>query len=452
MRRHPPKVNSESPVPQQVSGTRERSSESPPTAAFTEHCESPDDQFYDPEGTEAHGGGARHEQARRLESLGQLAGGIAHDFNNLLAVILNYAAFVSEDLAPETESSWSSVRRESSRNDVGQITLAAERAAELTRQLLAFARQEVIRPGVLDLNEVVAAMQEMLHRTIGEHVEVVTSLAADLLPILADRGQLEQVLVNLAVNARDAMPNGGTLTIGTANIAPEADATKPVRNVRLSVSDTGTGMSDDVAHHIFDPFFSTKSDAGTGLGLATVYGIVTQADGHIEVCSELGAGTTFNIDLPVTAELAAIPVPIDAYQRNPKGETVLVVEDEEALREVTKRMLVRSGYHVLTAANGPEALELASHHEGEIHLLVTDVVMPLMLGKEVAEKILLIKPEIEVLFMSGYARPVLTSQGRLDPNVCLVEKPFSATELLKQVALGLNGHFRGFETIPAKSA
>ena len=392
-------------------------------------------------------------QAQRLESLGQLAGGVAHDFNNLLAVILNYVSFVSEDIAAAAGPDPAG-HLESASADLGQIKKAAERAAGLTHQLLVFARGDVNRPQVLDLDTVVTEVEELLRRTIGEHVELVTSLAGDLWPVLADPGKLEQVLVNLAVNARDAMPGGGTLTIDTANITVDADAiaggsrARKGRNVRLRVSDTGTGMAADVAQHVFDPFFTTKPDGrGTGLGLATVYGIVAQADGDIRIYSEPGHGTTFVIMLPVTAE-AAIPVaePMP-YQRAPKGETVLLVEDEAALREVTRRIFARNGYQVITAANGPEALAIATSHPGQIHLLVTDVVMPHMLGKEVAEKMRLIKPEIKVVFMSGYARPVLASQGRLDPGVALVGKPFSEADLLATAGQVLNGHFKGFMTI-----
>jgi two-component system, cell cycle sensor histidine kinase and response regulator CckA len=399
---------------------------------------------------------AQLEQAQRLESLGQLAGGVAHDFNNLLAVILNYASFVAEELSDATESDWSE-RCASARRDVGQIQQAAERAATLTHQLLAFARQEVIRPQVLNLNDVVAGVEDMLRRTIGENVQLVTSLTDGLWPVLADPGRLEQVLVNLAVNARDAMPGGGTVTIDTGNVTVDANSVaggspaRPGRNVRLRVSDTGTGMPPEVAEHAFEPFFTTKSKgAGTGLGLATVFGILSQADGHIQIYSEHDKGTTISITLPVTDEVpapAAEPVP---YQRTPTGETVLVVEDEEALREVTKRIFTRNGYQVVTAADGPEALDIALHHDGEIHLLVTDVVMPHMLGKEVADRIKAIKPEIEVLYMSGYARPVLASQGRLDPGVALVEKPFSETDLLRTAGQLLNGHFSGFTTVQSK--
>src|SRR5580698_9936169 len=259
------------------------------------------------------------QQAQRLENLGQLAGGVAHDFNNLLAVILNYVSFVSEELAAATGADWAQ-RRDTALNDLAQIERAGERAARLTRQLLAFARREVIQPQVLDLDSVITAVQEMLHRTLGEHVALVTSLAGDLWPVLADPGQLEQVLVNLALNARDAMDTGGTLTIDTSNVTVDADTVaggskaRLGRNVRLRVSDTGTGMTADVIQHAFEPFYTTKRDGtGTGLGLATVYGIVAQADGHVQIYSEADGGTTFTIMLPVTAEAAAAPVPAAHY-------------------------------------------------------------------------------------------------------------------------------------------
>jgi hypothetical protein len=250
------------------------------------------------------------------------------------------------------------------------------------------------------------------------------------------------------------MAAGGTLSIDTSNITVDADTvaggskSRQGRNVRLRVSDTGTGMTREVIEHAFEPFYTTKRDGtGTGLGLATVYGIVTQAGGQVQIYSEPDGGTTFTITLPVTAE-AVTPLTEPApYKRTPQGETVLVVEDEAALREVTKRILTRNGYHVITAENGPEALDIARGYPGEIHLLVTDVVMPRMLGREVAERMLVIKPEIEVLFMSGYARPVLASQGRLDPNVALVEKPFSEADLLAKAGQVLDGHFPGFKTV-----
>jgi CheY-like chemotaxis protein len=312
---------------------------------------------------------------------------------------------------------------------------------------------------VIDLDQVISGVSEILRRTLGEHIDFTASPAGDLWPVLADPGQLEQVLMNLAVNARDAMiPSGGTLTMETSNVTVDADfiaggsKARPGRHVRLRVSDSGCGMPADVIEHAFEPFFTTKpTGGGTGLGLATVYGIIAQAEGHIQIYSEPGAGTTFSIMLPATAEAAIAVSEHMPYQRSPKGETILIVEDEEALREVARRIFARNGFHVLTAASGPEAIETVRTYQGDIHLLVTDVVMPHMLGKEVSERILAIKPDIEVLFMSGYARQVFNYQGMLDPNVALVEKPFSEAELMSAAARVLDGHFRGFETIESAS-
>jgi PAS domain S-box-containing protein len=383
---------------------------------------------------------ARMLQAQRLENLGQLAGGIAHDFNNLLAVILNYATFVAEELSGATESDWAS-HCETARDDLEQIRRAGERAASLTRQLLAFARREVVRPQVLDLNTGITAVEDILRTTVGQQVDLVTSLAGDLWPVLADPGQLEQVLMNLALNARDAMPDGGTLTIETSNITVDEDSmaagskSPPGRHVRLRVSDTGTGMTHEVMEHAFEPFYTTKEKgSGSGLGLATVYGIVTQAGGDVHISSEPGTGTSVAITFPASEQAPARLPDAGTGRRAPAGETVLVVEDEPALREVTRRIFVRNGYQVITAGSGPEALGIARDHPGEIHLLVTDVVMPQMLGKEVAERMRLIMPGIEVLFMSGYARPVLASQGKLEPGVALVEKPFSEADLIAVAA------------------
>jgi PAS domain S-box-containing protein len=395
-------------------------------------------------------------QGERLEVLGRLAGGVAHDFNNLLGVILNYAAFVAEQLQtiegcpPECAQ-----RCEDAQRDVEQIERAARRAADLTHQLLAFARREVVRPQVLDLNDGVRRIEKLLRRTLGEDVELSTELGGDLWPVLADSGQIEQVLLNLAINASDAMPDGGALHIETANVTIDADSavatgspTVPGRYVRLRVRDSGEGMSADVMSHAFDPFYTTKgTGAGTGLGLATVYGIVTESDATITVTSELGVGSIFTILLPITEE-ATVVVPEDApYQRTPAGETVLVVEDEEALRDMTERIFVRNGYKVLTAANGPDALALVAGHAGAIHLLLTDVVMPQMLGKEVAERVRALRPDIEVLFMSGYAQPALASQGRLEPGVVLLDKPFTEAGLIKKAGQVLNGHFKGYATV-----
>jgi CheY-like chemotaxis protein len=388
-----------------------------------------------------------------MESLGQLAGGIAHDFNNLLAVILNYSTFVTEELASATKSDWQA-RVESARSDLCQVSLAAERAATLTRQLLAFARREVVQPQVINLNLVISGLEEMLRRTLGEHIELVTCLADDLCSTLADPGQMEQMLVNLAVNARDAMPDGGTLTIATDHVDVYSDTIadeselEPAHYVRIVVSDTGTGMSSDTVDHVFEPFFTTKAvGEGTGLGLSTVYGIVAVAEGRIAIDSRPGVGTSVSVTLPVTKYLAFVPLEREADHRVPEGEIVLVVEDEVALREVTKRILIRNKYRVLTAASGQEAIEIASSYQGDIHLLVTDVVMPKMLGKEVAEQVQLIIPGIKVLFMSGYARPALASQGRLQPNVTLLEKPFSEAQLIGKVTQVLDGYFAGYHNV-----
>ncbi len=385
------------------------------------------------------------EQSQRLESLGRLTGGIAHDFNNLLGVILNYAAFVDEALeqadADARTDQWAAVR-----DDVDQIVRAGERAAALIRQLLAFARREALRPEVVDLNDVVTDVEQLLRHSLGGSVPLDTSLQPDLWPVLADPGKIEQVLVNLALNARDAMPGGGSLTIDTRNmdadnsIAARYPGISPGRCVRVRVSDTGEGMSDDVRRRAFEPFFTTKpASAGTGLGLATVHGIITHAGGSVQIYSEQGMGTTISMLLPVTDQAPAVlPMPPPTGQRG-GGETILVVEDEDALRDVTERILTRDGYEVLAAANGTEALELARDAE-RIDLLLTDVVMPQMLGKELAERIHDDRPGLAVIYMSGYAQPVLASSGSLEPGVILVEKPFSAATLLATVREKLDGH------------
>jgi PAS domain S-box-containing protein len=381
------------------------------------------------------------QQGQRLEVLGQLAGGVAHDFNNLLAVILNYAAFVAEELAAAKQTD-SMIE---AGHDVGQIQRAAQRATALTHQLLAFARREVIQPRVLDLNEIVTDVTQLLDRTIGEDVVLRTALTSGLWPVFADTGQVEQVLVNLAVNARDAMSGGGTLTISTENVSLEPQHAcgaagavpplKPGRYVRLSVGDDGVGMSPEVLQHVFEPFYTTKRDGGgTGLGLATVYGIIAQADATIDLQSEPGAGTTFTMTFPVTDEVAVPAEQETTQQLVSAGHTVLLVEDEQALREVTERIFTRDGYRVLTAADGAEAIALTAAYDGPIDLLVTDVVMPHMLGKEVAERIRGLKPDIKVLYISGYARPVLASAGRLDSDVHLLEKPFTASAITQKAA------------------
>jgi PAS domain S-box-containing protein len=379
-------------------------------------------------------------QAQRLESLGQLAGGVAHDFNNLIAVIVNYAAFVRDEAIANIETGADTERWEVIRQDVEQIERAGERATRLTHQLLAFARRKVVRPEVIDLNRVVGEVEQILRRTIGEHVELVVSLGAQLSPVLADPGQIEQVLLNLALNSRDAMPTGGILNIDTQNVT--VDALYAHRHpglatgacVRLRVSDTGVGMSQEVVHRAFEPFFTSKPPGeGSGLGLATVHGIINQAGGHVHIYSEPGIGTTITALLPAVDASVAAPDARARVRPVVGGETILVVEDEEAMREVTRRMLSRSGYRVLTAANGHEALAIARDHGDAIQLLITDVIMPQMLGKEVAEQIHAIRPDLPVLFMSGYAQPILASQGTLERGVTLLEKPFSEPVLLAEV-------------------
>jgi signal transduction histidine kinase/CheY-like chemotaxis protein len=386
----------------------------------------------------------RAQQSQRLESLGQLAGGVAHDFNNLLGVILNYAAFVNEELQIEIDSDTDAAARwEPVRADVDQIVNAADRAAVLTRQLLAFARREVVRPQVLDLNAIIGEVEQLLVRSLGEHVEMSTSLDADIWPVLVDPGKLEQVLVNLAVNARDAMTSGGTLTFETKNVVAD-DAYVGLnpgigvgRYVRLRVSDTGCGMDESVQARAFEPFYTTKAPGeGTGLGLATVYGIITQAGGDVQLSSEIGLGTTITVLLPATDEEAEPRRVVEAPMRSRSGEVVLVVEDEDPLRAVTCRVLTRNGYQVLSAANGPEALEVAAAAD-QIDLLLTDIVMPQMLGNELAALLTEIRPGLRVVYMSGYAQPVLTSSGGIDPDLVLVEKPFSAQMLLERVGSAL---------------
>jgi PAS domain S-box-containing protein len=382
---------------------------------------------------------AQVEHAQRLEGLGQLAGGVAHDFNNLIGVILNYAAFVGEEIdiaaAGGAGRQWKAAS-----DDVDQIRQAAERAAGLTRQLLSFARREVIQPEVVDLNDLLAKLAGTLRRTLGGDRELVTQLADGLPAVLVDRGQIEQVILNLAVNARDAMPDGGALTIITDSLtvdreyAAEWSSVLPGHYVRVTIADIGAGMTPDVIVHAFEPFFTTKNKGeGSGLGLATVYGAVTQAEGHVQVNSAPDMGTTFTILLPVTTQSAAGIVRTPPSRYAVAGHTVLVVEDEEALREVTRRLLTRHGYTVITAANGAEALDIALAHQGDIDLLLTDVIMPRMLGKEAAERIRYTRPYIRVLYMSGYAQPVLASQGRLEPDVELLDKPFTERELVDKV-------------------
>ncbi|GIF14943.1 ATP-binding protein [Actinoplanes teichomyceticus] len=380
----------------------------------------------------------RLQHAHRLESLGELAGGVAHDFNNILAVISNYTELVQDTLSvPHPDPA----EVATARDDLGQISRAAERAARLTKQLLAFGRRDITQAEVLDLNRVIDEVEHMLRRTLGEHIHLRTSLDPALWPVFADAGQIEQILVNLAVNARDAMPGGGTLSIDTANAELDRDdgispPLPPGRYARLRVSDTGTGMTAEVIEHAFEPFYTTKPrGSGTGLGLATVYGIVKAAGGDVQLYSESGIGTSITILLPASLDAtpgAALPGASAPAPPTP-GSTILLVEDEDALRQVAHRILTRAGYHVLPAAGGAQAVHIAQVHPGGIDLLLTDVIMPNMFGNEVARRVQALRPHIPVLYMSGYAQPVLTENGTLQDGVVIIEKPFTGHELLTRI-------------------
>jgi two-component system cell cycle sensor histidine kinase/response regulator CckA len=380
----------------------------------------------------------RLHQTERLESVGQLAGGIAHDFNNLLGVIMNYAAFVIEQTEDLPEI----------RADAAEIQSAAERAARLTKQLLIFARREAIKREAIDLNAIVADMENLLSRSLGEHIDLVIQSGRDLPTIRADKGQMEQVLVNLVVNARDAMPAGGTLTVETTTTDPDAAYVRthpdvePGRHATLTVSDTGIGMSADVAARIFEPFFTTKPKGeGTGLGLATVYGIVREAGGDVSVSSEEGAGTTFRVDLRALDAPAESPPGGDPARRSQgHGETVLVVEDEPAMLELTSRILQRNGYTVLTAASYEEAIGLATDYD--FQLLLTDSIMPQVSGHEVTDRILEQRPDRAVLYMSGYTEAAVGTRRVIDDGATLLQKPFTQQQLLDEVHLALSRKYK----------
>ena len=366
-------------------------------------------------------------QSQKMEAIGRLAGGVAHDFNNLLTVITSYSDLVYQDLPPDDPR----------RDDVDQVRKAADGAAALTRQLLAFSRQQVLEPKVIDLNSVVDNLKKILQRVIGEDVELTTVLAAELAAVKADVSQIEQILMNLAVNARDAMPSGGKLTIETTNA--DYDPERQQRSdgssefVMLAVTDTGTGMDEATKARIFEPFFTTKQPGkGTGLGLATVYAIVTQAGGFIWVYSELGHGTSFKIYLPqvdavaTTAAVARVDLPRGT-------ETVLLVEDAAAVRAVARQVLQRQGYNVLEASDGEDALHLAARYQGTIDLVLTDVVMPRAGGRELAERLLTVRRDTRVLYMSGYTDDSVVRHGILEGGVAYLQKPFSPEGLARKV-------------------
>jgi two-component system, cell cycle sensor histidine kinase and response regulator CckA len=376
--------------------------------------------------------------AQKMEAVGSLAGGIAHDFNNLLTVILSYTKFVLKAMQ----------EGDPSRDDLLEVQKAAERAAMLTRQLLAFSRKQVLKPLQLNLNQVVEGIEKMLKRILGEDIEVALNLDPDLGITLADPSQIEQVLMNLVVNARDAMPKGGRLAIETSNVVLDEDyasihkAATPGPYVQLSVSDSGCGMDKRTQERIFEPFFTTKEvGKGTGLGLSTVYGIVKQSGGSIWVYSELGQGTTFKIYLPMAlteAEIATCDT--EEIPSQPRGNgTILVVEDEAALRKIAVRTLEAVGYTVLSAADGDEALHVSSLHQGEILLLLTDVVMPRMGGSVLAQKLSLTRPSLKVVYMSGYTDDTIVHHGVLDKGTHFISKPFTAEDLTTMVRNVLDG-------------
>ncbi len=378
-------------------------------------------------------------QAQRMETVGLLAGGVAHDFNNLLSVVLSYSELLSEELPPGDPM----------RTDLEEIGAAGRRALDLTKQLLAFSRRQVLAPRLTDLGLVVDGMQGMLRRLIGEDVELSTSCAPDLLPVLVDPGQVEQVIMNLAVNARDAMPRGGLLIIETAEVVLDAAyaadhvGVTPGPHVMLAVSDNGAGMDKATQARMFEPFFTTKEQGkGTGLGLATVFGVVQQSGGTIWVYSEPGKGTTFKVYFPIAAQSApANPRVATPIERGaPRGaETILLVEDEEGVRVLARTILRRLGYTVLEAPNGVEALALAEAHPGTIDLLLTDVVMPRMSGRELVEHLLPLRPSLKVLFMSGYTDDAVVRHGILDASIAFLQKPITPEPLARKVREVLNG-------------
>jgi PAS domain S-box-containing protein len=376
-------------------------------------------------------------QAQKMEAIGRLAGGVAHDFNNLLMVISGYSEFLLERIGPNPTL----------RGPAQEIAKASERATALTRQLLAFSRKQMLAPKVVDLNSVVTENLKMLTRLIGEDIDLVMVPGSDLGAVKADPGQIEQVVMNLAVNARDAMPHGGKLTIETANVYVDTtyarfhSPVEPGDYVMIAISDTGMGMDPETQTHIFEPFYTTKGLKGTGLGLSTVYGIIKQSEGYIWVYSETGRGTTFKIYLPrVDAALQheALQPPALAEQPRTGTETILLVEDEENLRQLTKQSLESQGYSVIDAADGASAMKACQEHLGPIHLLLTDVIMPGMNGRELANQISQSRPETKVLYMSGYTENHIGHNGTLDQGINLLQKPFTLPTLQAKVREALD--------------
>jgi two-component system cell cycle sensor histidine kinase/response regulator CckA len=378
-------------------------------------------------------------QAQKMEAVGMLAGGVAHDFNNLLTIITGYSQLILNSLSEEDQN----------RHSVEQIMKAGERAAALTKQLLAFSRRQVLQPRVLDLNRLVTSLGAMLQRLIGEDVDLRLMLRPDLGRVSADPGQMEQVLMNLVVNARDAMPKGGILTVETANIelderyAGSHLAVKPGRYIMLAVSDNGFGMDDATKARLFEPFFTTKgSGKGTGLGLSTVFGIVKQSGGSVEVYSEMGAGTSVKVYLPRIDQAVALEAVTAAKKPARGSETILLVEDDEMVRTLVRETLVREGYRILDTSDPTEARRLADHHKGPIQLLITDVVMPKVNGRDLAESLVRRRRDMKVLYMSGYTDNAVLNSGILHKDVAFLQKPFTPATLTEKVRDVLEGDGR----------
>jgi two-component system, cell cycle sensor histidine kinase and response regulator CckA len=374
--------------------------------------------------------------AQKMEAVGRLAGSVAHDFNNLLSVILGTSEIMLEDLKAVDPL----------RPDIESIRKAGQRAAELTRQLLAFSRQQVLAPRVLDLNAVVQEAERMLRRLLGEDIDLVTICARSLGKVRADPGQLDQVIMNLAVNARDAMPSGGKLTIETGDVELDESyqfehvGVTPGPHVMLAVSDTGSGMDRATQARIFEPFFTTKGPGrGTGLGLSTVFGIVRQSGGNIWVYSEPGGGSTFKVYLPKVADADEQPLEVPTLVTLHGTETILLVEDQDEVRQIAVHMLRRYGYHVIGAQNAGEALLTCEQHPRTIHLLITDVVMPHMSGRQLAERLAQVRPELKVLFMSGYTENAIVHHGILDSGIAYLQKPLTPELLARRVREVLDG-------------
>jgi two-component system, cell cycle sensor histidine kinase and response regulator CckA len=370
-------------------------------------------------------------QAQKMEAVGQLAGGVAHDFNNLLGVILGYTGLLLDRLDPDDPQ----------RKSIEEIQKAGDRAALLTRQLLAFSRKQVLQPKVLDLNAVIAGAEKLLQRLIGEDIELVVIPNPALGLVKADAGQLEQIIMNLAVNARDAMPPGGKLTIETSNVEIDEDyalqhpSTRKGPHVMLSVTDTGCGMDANTKSHMFEPFFTTKEfGKGTGLGLSTVYGIVKQSGGSVWVYSEVGIGSSFKIYLPCVSPELVTAAPSEAPEKIEGGlQTILIVEDEVPLLEVTHRSLEAFGYAILAAKTPAEAIRISETHPGPIHLMVTDVIMPGMSGAQLASRLSASRPEMKVLYVSGYTDDTIVRHGVLERGLAFLQKPFSPKTLARKV-------------------